>query len=157
MTQPPQAPLPHYGPAPTPYPPYSPRPPRQPTTLWRPLIWTLCLSAVGAVLMIAAIIALVLAIIVMFLLFVAALVDSFTVDEIFGDGWLHGLGGVLADWGPEFAVFVGIALVVGTASLLLLRLSTAVRTWPPFLQGLSAAGVTYLVGSMTLAVALQLL
>lgn len=155
MTQSPQAPVPHYGPTPVPYPPYSPRPPRQPTTLWRPLIWTLCLSAVGAVLMIAALIAVVMAAILMFLLLVAALVDSVTVDEIFGDGWLRGLGGVLADWGPEFAVIVGVALVIGTAALLLLRVSTSFRAWPPFLQGLSAAGVTYLVGSMFLAVALQ--
>lgn len=154
MTQPPQAPLPRYGPAPLPFP---PRPPRQPTTLWRPLIWTLCLSAVGAVLLIAALIAVVMAAILMFLLLVAALVDSVTVDEIFGDGWLHGLGGVLADWGPEFAVIVGVALVVGTVSLVLLRLSTAVRTWSPFLQGLTASGITYVVSSMALAVALQLL
>lgn len=157
MTQPPQAPLPHYGPAPVPYPPYPPRPPRQPTTLWRPLVWTLCLSAVGAVLMIVAVIALVVAVIVLFLMLVAAVVDSFTLADIFSDGWLGGLGGVLAELGLEFAVVVGIALAIGTASLLLLRLSTSVRTWPPFLQGLAASGVTYLVGSATIAIALELI
>lgn len=154
MTQPPQAPLPRYGPAPTPF---QPRPPRQPTTLWRPLIWTLCLSAVGAVLLIAALIAIVMAAILMFLLLVAALVDSITVDEIFGDGWLHGLAGVLADWGPEFAVIVGVALVIGTVSLVLLRLSTSVRTWSPVLQGLAASGITYVVSTMALAIMLQMI
>lgn len=100
MTQPPQAPLPRYGPAPLPFP---PRPPRQPTTLWRPLIWTLCLSAVGAIAIIAALIALVIAIVLMFLLLVAAIVDSFTVDEIFSEGWVSSLGGLFTGWGPEFS------------------------------------------------------
>ena len=154
MTQPPQAPLPRYGPATMPF---QPRPLRQPTTLWRPLIWTLCLSAVGAVLLIAALIAIVMAAILMFLLLVAALIDAVTVDEIFGDGWLHGLGGVLADWGPEFAVIIGVALVIGTASLLLLRLSTAVRTWSPFQQGLPASGIASRSSSMVLAVTLQMI
>ncbi|WP_109507628.1 hypothetical protein [Nocardioides speluncae] len=157
MTQPPQAPMPHYGPAPVPPMPYPPRPPRQPTTLWRPLIWTLCLSAVGAVVLVAALVALVLAIIVMFLLIVAAMVDSVTVDEIFEGDWIGGMLRATADWGPEFAVIVGVALMIGTASLLLLRLSTSVRTWSPFLQGLTAAGITYVIGSMALMLALQLI
>jgi hypothetical protein len=150
MTQPlsgPPAPPPHQWYA-APVPP----PVRPPTSLTRPLVWTAFFTGVGIALLVALLALLAL----MLVLFICLLVWALGGDTSeFWSGPHDGLGPMALDVLPVLAVVSVVALAISGGVLLAYRLADGFRRWPAVLQGLSAAGTTY-VGAITLGWLAQL-
>lgn len=131
------------------WPAYRPAPPKPEKPLRSALAWAAVFSLVGVLVAVIAFAA------VLFLLYAAL---WFLIASLGADVWSFWGGLSSIDWvdgvfGPVGA-FVLVAAVVMfglcTAALLLLRLGESFRRWPSPLQGLSAAGITYVLAVVVL-------
>jgi len=115
--------------------------------------WTCVFSFLGVVLTVASVLLALLLVVVVLFAAIAAIADSFTLRDVFGDVSLGDVAGVGLSFGAVILVAGLIPVALSTGMLLLMRLLREFRTWRPVLQGLSAAGATYIVGTMLLTVA----
>jgi hypothetical protein len=124
------------------------RPPEPELPLRAAFWWTCVFSFLGVMLAVAALLLVLVLVLLVFFGAIAAIADSFTLGDIVGDISLGDVAAVGLSFGVVFLVAGLVSVALSTVMLLLMRLLREFRTWQPVLQGLSAAGATYLVGSM---------
>ena len=83
--------------------------------------------------------------------FIAMIAESVHMVDFFDGVWGFFLDNLAPYAGPA-ALTCAVVSALAVGVLLLLRLSRDLRTWSPFLQGLSAAGITTAGVSLVLTV-----